>query len=539
MTDIMSPGFGRRTFLKTGLVAGSAVLFSPAILRAQGVRLRKNMLSPDAAGDLASYAKAVEAMLKLPPEDPRNWYRIGFIHLLDCPHGNWWFTSWHRGYLGYFEETIREMSGNPDFMLPYWDWTATPQVPDAMFGANNPLDPVQFAGYVPSVKDFDTQFHGVMEGLWNSFSPAQMDEQTKRMNPSFDIFWNDPNNGAIAAFQDRNAARFLSPGNPHLNPAASNAVALATIRQALAPAIFAQATGVAFENSVAPSHQDVAKFSALSNTHNLVHMSVGGSYIPATGGYDAPYGLMSQNLSSCDPIFFLHHCNIDRLWDVWTRRQQAAGQPTAPEGDLLDPYKREPYLFYVNGKGDPVTDKTTAWDYFERSAFDYSYAPGSGEEVVTAPVLVAATQMLVTARTAEGARMGTLAAAVESPGMLRAEVEKPDTAAVQIAEVSFQPPHDAFGKVFSLFIAPAGDATPEDREFAGSFTFFGHVGHADVTTFSTPVSEALDKLAAKGMLGDKAQLSFSLETSGVDPAAGDQSEGGKLLSVDIVGLSTQ
>lgn len=135
--------------------------------------------------------------------------------------------------------------------------------------------------------------------------------------------------------------------------------------------------------------------------------------------------------------------------------------------------------------------------------------------------------------------MGTLAAAVESPGMLRAEVEKPDTAAVQIAEVSFQPPHDAFGKVFSLFIAPAGDATPEDREFAGSFTFFGHVGHADVTTFSTPVSEALDKLAAKGMLGDKAQLSFSLETSGVDPAAGDQSEGGKLLSVDIVGLSTQ
>lgn len=56
---------------------------------------------------LASYAKGVEAMLKLPADHPQNWFRNAFIHLMDCPHGNWWFYVWHRGYLGYFERTIQ------------------------------------------------------------------------------------------------------------------------------------------------------------------------------------------------------------------------------------------------------------------------------------------------------------------------------------------------------------------------------------------------------------------------------------------------
>jgi len=36
---------------------------------------------------LASYVKGVEAMLKLPADNPRNWFRNAFVHLMDCPHG--------------------------------------------------------------------------------------------------------------------------------------------------------------------------------------------------------------------------------------------------------------------------------------------------------------------------------------------------------------------------------------------------------------------------------------------------------------------
>jgi tyrosinase len=52
-------------------------------------------------------------MLALPPSDPRNWYRQEMIHVLDCPHANWWFLPWHRGYLLHFEEIYRQLSGDP------------------------------------------------------------------------------------------------------------------------------------------------------------------------------------------------------------------------------------------------------------------------------------------------------------------------------------------------------------------------------------------------------------------------------------------
>ncbi len=76
--------------------------------------------------------------MALPVSDPRNWFRNAFVHTMDCPHGNWWFFVWHRGYLGWFEQTLREVSGVPDFAIPYWDWTKTPRIPMPAF--NGTLD---------------------------------------------------------------------------------------------------------------------------------------------------------------------------------------------------------------------------------------------------------------------------------------------------------------------------------------------------------------------------------------------------------------
>ncbi|BFZ14534.1 hypothetical protein BsWGS_17573 [Bradybaena similaris] len=52
--------------------------------------------------------------------------------------------------------------------------------------------------------------------------------------------------------------------------------------------------------------------------HNLVHLLVGG---------DAQYGLSSLSYSSFDPIFFLHHSNVDRIWAIWTALQIHRGKP--------------------------------------------------------------------------------------------------------------------------------------------------------------------------------------------------------------------
>src|SRR3954447_12046686 len=135
---------------------------------------------------LDSYKKGIAAMLQLPPTDPRNWYRHAFTHVFDCPHGNWWFLPWHRGYLGWLEQTIRELSGDGKFALPYWDWTKAPAIPRPMF--DGVLDPHNSA-FIDTFNHFRTQFNGPVQGLWNRFSPVQRTALARRDYRSANDLW--------------------------------------------------------------------------------------------------------------------------------------------------------------------------------------------------------------------------------------------------------------------------------------------------------------------------------------------------------------
>ena len=58
-----------------------------------------------------------------------------------------------------------------------------------------------------------------------------------------------------------------------------------------------------------------------SNPHDLVHVYVGWRIS------DTNYGLMADpGTAALDPIFYLHHGNIDRMWEVWN----ASGNPIRP-----------------------------------------------------------------------------------------------------------------------------------------------------------------------------------------------------------------
>jgi hypothetical protein len=46
---------------------------------------------------------------------------------------------------------------------------------------------------------------------------------------------------------------------------------------------------------------------------------------------------MGDFLSPVDPVFFMHHSNIDRLWTVWTAKQVRLGLATLPD----EPYRAE------------------------------------------------------------------------------------------------------------------------------------------------------------------------------------------------------
>jgi tyrosinase len=80
---------------------------------------------------------------------------------------NWWFLPWHRGYIGWFEKKCRELSGDPEFALPYWDWTEQTKIPPEMF--DDVLDPTSDAfiqaGGIGNHDDFKSRFKDTVRKL--------------------------------------------------------------------------------------------------------------------------------------------------------------------------------------------------------------------------------------------------------------------------------------------------------------------------------------------------------------------------------------
>ncbi len=89
---------------------------------------------------LETYRRAIRIMRdSLPQDHPHSWTQQALIHGGGrCRHGSWEFLPWHRAYLYYFEEVIREVTGDESFALPYWDWAEHPRVPEAFL--EPPLD---------------------------------------------------------------------------------------------------------------------------------------------------------------------------------------------------------------------------------------------------------------------------------------------------------------------------------------------------------------------------------------------------------------
>jgi tyrosinase len=315
--------YTRRDVLAAAAAAAgaSALPFAPA--RAAAKYRRYNVTSPAGQKMLASYAKGIEAMLKLPADHPQNWFRNAFTHLMDCPHGNWWFYVWHRGYVGYFERTIRALSGDDGFAIPYWDWTQLPQIPDGMFdGVLTPTDKA-FEPYTGNLALFTAFLKPTLTSYWSSLSSAQHTQLDRRGYKALDDLWNDvtgdgkPENEAFAM---TSRARYLSRDNPKLDDKTAYDVSKFMIFAGLLPTDFYNPENyLSFTSSKTPSHNTQpsgsTKFSTLESfPHNKVH-----NYIGGYGSIDPPWGNMTNNLSPVDPIFFLHHSNMDRLWDVCGR----------------------------------------------------------------------------------------------------------------------------------------------------------------------------------------------------------------------------
>jgi tyrosinase len=233
-------------------------VFSPRVTPAPQfyTRLEVTEFSRDAAL-VRSYRDGVAAMMAIhDARDVRSWHYWHNAHHMSrgkppaamaavwnqCKHHRVpYFYAWHRGFVYFFEQMLRTMSGNPNFALPYWDYYRHPELPEIFAHERLP------------------------GGARNA------------------LYWSDRMGSRIdrLSFRCYASRRFPNTGT------------------------------YSFENLLE------------ENPHGHVHDQIGGDM-----GHIAT--------SALDPIFWVHHCNIDRLWSAWLHAGDGRRMP-APGSSYYEP----------------------------------------------------------------------------------------------------------------------------------------------------------------------------------------------------------
>lgn len=293
--------FTRRDFIKSSLYG--LILTSIPGQRAFGQTTYRQRLDWDTFKTGKDYASFLDAIGKMRANtnanDKRSWVYWTNAHLSYCPHGIAYLLAWHRGYLYYFEQQLRAVSGNSALTVPYWDYY------------KNPTIPVEFTN----------------PASWNPL-------YVQRVNT------------------DVTQALTLAP----------------------------------FSNSVTNMQRGLVNAfepSLESAPHNPVHNIIG--------------GVMADLHSPMDPIFWVHHANIDRLWSAWE---------LADNGRIV-PARTDPYW---NGNFTFATKLTLRRNKTIDTRSDLGYFYQNETMPVTLPpaALAEPIQLAMAGTTGELAMLGTL-----------------------------------------------------------------------------------------------------------------------------------
>jgi hypothetical protein len=333
----------RRVFLKTtGAVIGAIATGAHAsgFAHAASPFVRKDVLSLDPNGaEILALRAGVSVMKARPDTDPTSWSFQANIHGMltqgqnnlweQCQHGHWWFFPWHRMYLYYFERILRkaiQQSGTAlpaNFALPYWNYS-------------------------------DQDSARVLPGVFRARTYQQTPGGPQVANPLF----------------EKNRRRDI---NDATNPTALNPDTV-SYGDAFAQTQFISTDlgldGFGGQMASVPVHLPQQNHGALEHSpHDLVHDGIG--------------GLMGDpNTAANDPIFWLHHCNIDRLWNRWLRQGMNVN-PDASSAWGLQTFS------LADETGGTVTQPAYQFlEYITGNLIDYKYddAPAAPVAAMAAPV---------------------------------------------------------------------------------------------------------------------------------------------------------
>ncbi|WP_194712664.1 tyrosinase family protein [Noviherbaspirillum soli] len=137
----------RRSFIKDAAPL-AAVITVPRLGLAHTIGMRLEWQEFKQSEHYGNFINGIRAMRANSKQtNAASWRYWVNVHVNYCPHGIAYFLAWHRGYLFHFERQLRLASGDPQMVLPYWNYYKDPRIPPEFLDSagNNPLY-VQRAG---------------------------------------------------------------------------------------------------------------------------------------------------------------------------------------------------------------------------------------------------------------------------------------------------------------------------------------------------------------------------------------------------------
>ncbi|KAF8500854.1 photo-regulated tyrosinase [Russula emetica] len=261
------------------------------------------------------YIQALRIMFSTPQNNPLSHFGIGGIHGMPfvswegaggnrpvqgsgwggyCTHGNVLFPTWHRPYVALYEQALQQhaldvaktyrtnqqhwISVAQNLRAPYWDWATNSVPPPEVISLQN-VNIITPDGKTSSVPNPLYQY---------TFNPV---------DPSFPSPWKtykttirDPARNAPSVTDVQHLTGDLKAIQRDLTSSTYNL--LSRVR-----------TWPAFSN------HSVGDGGSSSNSLEAIHDEIHGTI----GGH-----MGRPEFAAFDPIFFLHHCNVDRMLSLWS-----------------------------------------------------------------------------------------------------------------------------------------------------------------------------------------------------------------------------
>ncbi|MEO0637379.1 MAG: tyrosinase family protein [Pseudomonadota bacterium] len=281
----------------------------------------------------------------LPPSEPNAL----FLTRRNAAHRGPAFLPWHREYIRQIEKDFQRVLGKPDFGLPYWDWEVDGDLPQAdqsstkvwqLLGGDGDLA----TGIVTAPPfGFDITDNSLLN------DPAVFNDP--KMWITVDNMGHQ--NGFLRRTLGRGTDAAGNPIAPTLPTTADVTNAVMNIPQ------YDDGNWDELSSDGGSFRCVLEGFAGPSGLHNRVHQWVGGSMGPGT--------------SPNDPVFFLHHCNVDRIWAMW---EDEHTNPYLPQSGGPIGHNWSDLMFPWNGRHSAM--QVTVEEATRRDDFEYASPPFLG-----------------------------------------------------------------------------------------------------------------------------------------------------------------